>query len=699
MGKVHKRVVLVLAVLVVGILALTLRLRAVDQLPIDFDEDDYLRAGLEYTAIIDEGRWSDFTDTNYRSEHPPLQKIIYGVSMLGLSETDLPADLPVDAPPASDLPEEHLNRARSVGAVFGALTAVLAAFVSPLAGIFVAIHTFTIKYTSQVMLEAIPAFFAAASVLAYGRWTKVGGKRWLWWSAGLLGATAASKYNYAIVGLVILAHWFWDHRTERTPIGPWLKQVAFWGGISLFVFVALDPYLWPDPIGRLWSSFTYHGSYAGGSQVEAAGLPFWQPFVWLSGSVPWHPGVFAVSFDLIIGALAAVGLPRLWRENRLLGLWFVIGLGFLLIWPTKWPQYIVTLIVPLAVSASYGARTYLWEPVVAAYRRRRDPGRHRNTLKELVQASPWLLPGIVALVVLLVYPLIFQTAVSLTDFQYRALPDGLNGGVWREVGGGLSGNIEPVEFGVNAALSGGTEAEVSYVGFSLLGDLFEGGGTAPLLGFEIVWTGLSVILTVILGVGFAMMIQRPSVKRKGIWTALLLLPWAVPEFIGALAWQRVVEPRFGWVAYATRDNFPWMERPTPTLLILLIAGVWHGFPLVMLAASAGLRLLPADVDEAAVIDGAGSWRKFRSVTWPLLFPIIAPVVIIRAILSFNQFYLFLVMETDYPMMTFSTLSYVVIRFANQISLSAAINVFTVVVLVVMVVILNNRARRQEEAYG
>ena len=699
MVKVQKRVVLVLAVLVVGILALTLRLRAVDQLPIDFDEDDYLRAGLEYTAIIEDGRWSDFTDANYRPEHPPLQKVIYGVSMLGLSETDLPADLPVDAPPASYLPEEHLTRARGVGAVFGALTAVLAALVSPLAGIFVAIHTFTIKYTSQVMLEAIPAFFAAASVLAYRRWTKTDRGWWLWGAAVLLGLTAASKYNYAIVAAPILVHWLWEQRAERRPWMPWAKRALIWLTVSLLVFLAFDPYLWPDPIGRLWSSVSYHGSYTSGAQVEQAGFPFWQPLVWLSGSVPWHPGVFAVSFDLIVTALAAAGLGRLWKQERLLALWLLIGFGFLIIWPTKWPQYVVTIVVPLSVSASYGARLYLWEPLVAAYRRRQDPGRHRNTLRDLVHATPWLLPGAIALLVLLVYPLIFQTAVSLTDFQYRALPDGLNGGVWREVGGGLTGSIEAAEFGVGDALSGATSDEVSYVGFGLLGDLFKGGSTAPLLGFEIIWTVLSVALTVAIGVGFALMIQRPGVKRKGIWTALLLLPWAVPEFIGALAWQRVVEPRFGWVAYATRDTFPWMESPTPTLLVLLVAGVWHGFPLVMLAASAGLRLVPTDVDEAAVLDGAGSWRKFRSVTWPLLFPIIAPVVIIRAILSFNQFYLFLVMEAEYPMMTLSSLSYIVIRFANQISLSAAINVFTVAILAVMVVVLNRGARRQEEAYG
>ncbi len=691
--------VLAVAVLVVGVLAFTLRLRAVDQLPIDFDEDDYLRAGLEYTAIIEDGRWGDLLETNYRPEHPPLQKIAYGVSMLGLSDVPEIPDLPVDAPPASDLPEEHLDRARTTGALFGTFTAVLAALLSPLAGIFVAIHTFTIKYTSQVMLEAIPAFFAAASVLAYRRWTKVGANRWLWASAALLGLTAASKYNYAIVAVPILLHWWLGHRGELHPWRPWVSPALLWGGLSLLVFFLFDPYLWPDPIGRLWSSVTYHGSYATGAQVEQAAYPFWQPLVWVSGSVPWHPGVFAVSFDLIITALAAVGLPRLWKQERLMALWLLVGFGFLLVWPTKWPQYVVTIVVPLSVAAGVGARVYFWEPLVAAYRRRRDPGRHRNSLRDLVHATPWLVPGAVALVVLLIYPLIFQGAVSLTDFQYRALPDGLNGGVWREVGGGLSGEIEAVEFGVGDAFSGATSDEVSYVGFSLLGDLFTGGGTAPLIGFEIIWTVLSVVLTTVIGVGFAMMIQRPAVKRKGLWTALLLLPWAVPEFIGALAWQRVVEPRFGWVAYATRDTFPWMESPTPTLIVLLVAGVWHGFPLVMLAASAGLRLVPTDVDEAAVLDGAGSWRKFRSVTWPLLFPIIAPVVIIRAILSFNQFYLFLVMEAEYPMMTLSALSYIVIRFANQISLSAALNVFTVAVLAVMVVVLNRGARRQEEAYG
>ena len=151
----------------VAVIALATRLYAVDVLPIDFDEDDYVRAGQQYAAGLQTGDLDVFLRDNYRTEHPPLSKIVTGIALAPLPASEDVPDRPTTAGPAASLPEPQFTVARTVQAVFGALTATLLAVISPLGAFWLAIHTWSIKYTSQVMLEAIPAFFALAAVMAY----------------------------------------------------------------------------------------------------------------------------------------------------------------------------------------------------------------------------------------------------------------------------------------------------------------------------------------------------------------------------------------------------------------------------------------------------------------------------------------------------------------------------------------------------
>ena len=131
--------------------------------------------------------------------------------------------------------------------------------------------------------------------------------------------------------------------------------------------------------------------------------------------------------------------------------------------------------------------------------------------------------------------------------------------------------------------------------------------------------------------------------------------------------------------------------------MLLVAATWFGFPFMMLAATAGLKLVPLEAHESAALDGATAWQQFRFITWPLLWPLLAPALIIRAIFAFNQFYLFWVMRSSYPLITFSTLSYYLFsgNGGGQFGVSAAINVFDVAVLVVLILLFNRWSKAAE----
>ena len=460
--------------------------------------------------------------------------------------------------------------------------------------------------------------------------------------------------------------------------------------------------MWFDPLSHLKESLLYHGAYTQSATVREANLPAWQPFVWLFQSVPWHPGVFVVGLDLLIAILAGLGLRRLWQTQRVFAFWLVIGLGFLLVWPTKWPQYVLTISVPLALAAAEGFRGSVREPLQrwlsriakgGAARPKSDPAAARVARRDIRRAVPWLLPGLVALGLLAVFPLIYQVAMALTDFNLTSIRDGMTGGVWRAVWEGLTGQAKPVVVDIGEVFRGGLRMNrVHYAGPGVFLSLVSGSAT-DLLVFNVLWTILSVALQAVLGIGAALMLNRRGLRFRGWWRAIFILPWAIPEFVGALIWMRIFEPGYGWLALA--QNLPWYisqpswyQNPNYTLLMLLVAATWNGFPLIMLAATAGLKLVPSEVYDAAAIDGAGGWKQFRFVTWPLLLPLVAPALIIRSIFAFNQFYLFYTMHIEPPLITFATASFYFFEplgsFGGQFAISAAINIFTVLLLVVLI---------------
>ena len=411
--------------LAIVLLAAALRGCAVIRLPVDFDEPVYFSAGQRLAAAVREGDFDQFVNADAAPEHPALVKLLYAAVFLGFPPAPEVPDYPVDLSPPRYAPYAAQigamgSAARLSSAFFGVLNVLLVALVSPAAGALLAIHTYTIKYTSQIYLEALPMFTATVAVLAYCR--AVGeqerkeereqGRKGedfftpapflpftrsplFWWalSAVALGLTAAGKYLYAVAGIAIAADalWRWgverlgkrekgsrgDRETVRSPVHPFTPSpllLLAWGGVALLVFFAANPNLWPDPVGRLAASLGFHAAYTQGPQVAQSGYPWYQPFVWLFTPQPvvWHPTVLFTPLDGLTAALGVLGAGPLWRSaggrRRVVVLWWAIGLVFLLLWPTKWPQYSLIMTVPVCLCAAEGLRQ------VASWARRATGG-------------------------------------------------------------------------------------------------------------------------------------------------------------------------------------------------------------------------------------------------------------------------------------------------------------------------------------
>jgi len=340
------------------ITALSLLLHAqAARLPVDFDEDDYMRAGQILADEIRTGNPAIVLENNYRIEHPQFVKMLIASVMLGMEPVQRIPELSVTSSPYDLLHRPTLAAVRRMEVAFGVLAVTALALVSPVAGALLATSTWAIKYTSQVMLESVPLLFSLLGVALYefARGISSARRRRLAYVASAIGIGLAvgAKYPYAIAGLAIVID-----RLRRTRRGESLrlKDALGWSMIAAAAFFAVNPYLWSDPIGRLIASAAYHPAYTTSEQVQSTGYPMWQQLVWLMQSVPWHDdqNIFLVKFDTWMLPLALAGLVPLARKRPVYAIWLGLGAVALLFWPTKWPQYLLTIAVPYALAGAAG---------------------------------------------------------------------------------------------------------------------------------------------------------------------------------------------------------------------------------------------------------------------------------------------------------------------------------------------------------
>jgi hypothetical protein len=363
----------ILVALAVGALAFGVRWRAVELLPTDYDETPYLTSARALADVLRSGDLAALTTTNLQPEHPQLMQLLFAAAILPAPDSEPSAERPNVGGGMSKLPEAQLLAARTAAATFGALEVLLLACLSPLAGLFLALHTYTVRYTSLVMLEALPAFTSLAAVVSYQRFRHT--QRSAWWIASgvLLGLSAAGKYMYAVAGVAILIDWGLTLRATPAGFASKLRPLLGWGLLSLATFLAANPFLWPDPLWRLENSLFYHAQYSGAANPDR--FPPWQPLVWLATSLPQAtaraaPPLYLLRLDVWISLLALVGLDRLWSKQRVYVLWLGVGLLFLLVWNTKWPHYVLILTAPLCLAAAAGAQRLVVEPLRALLARR-----------------------------------------------------------------------------------------------------------------------------------------------------------------------------------------------------------------------------------------------------------------------------------------------------------------------------------------
>ncbi len=163
--------------------------------------------------------------------------------------------------------------------------------------------------------------------------------------------------------------------------------------------------------------------------------------------------------------------------------------------------------------------------------------------------------------------------------------------------------------------------------------------------YSVFYTGIATIGKFTLGFWLALLLNN-HLPFKSLLRAIILLPWIVPTVLSAIAFWWIYDPQFSIISYLLVDvlhlrttNIDFLGTPWAARFSLIAANIWRGIPFVAISLLAGLQTIPPSLYEAAMLDGATGWQRFRFITLPMMMPILAIVMTFSIIFTFTDFQL------------------------------------------------------------
>jgi trehalose/maltose transport system permease protein len=235
------------------------------------------------------------------------------------------------------------------------------------------------------------------------------------------------------------------------------------------------------------------------------------------------------------------------------------------------------------------------------FRRRRSPFREERRL-----GAAMVLPSLIVIALVAAYPIGYAVWLSLNE--YSVITPGLS----RFVG-----------------LDNYTEA----LGSSQFWDAMK---------TTLIFTVISVGLELVIGLAMAL-VMNEAFRGRALLRAVVLVPWAILTVVTAITWRTIFEPELGFVnTTLSALSLPggdtvWLGEEGYALGVMILADVWKTAPFMALLLLAGLQGIPDDLYDAAKVDGASTWQRFRTVTLPLLVPAITVALIFRTLDALRVF--------------------------------------------------------------
>lgn len=240
-----------------------------------------------------------------------------------------------------------------------------------------------------------------------------------------------------------------------------------------------------------------------------------------------------------------------------------------------------------------------------------------------------------------------------------------------------------------------------YVGFEQYQDLFKDRDFWDILRNSIVWTLVVVLFQNLIGMAVAVLLNQ-NLPLKGLTRAIVMLPWVLPGIVNAILWRFMYDPQLGLVnslligSGLTQEKTAWLAESATALGALIVAAIWKGFPFSAVVYLSALQNVDHEQLEAAEIDGANGWQRFRFVTIPALSGIIRLNLLLTTIWTFNYFDLIWVTTKGGPGHSthiFPTIIYETGFTKFSFGLASSYGVIAVIVLSVFAVLYLREMRR------
>ncbi|MFC4320540.1 sugar ABC transporter permease [Litchfieldia salsa] len=321
-----------------------------------------------------------------------------------------------------------------------------------------------------------------------------------------------------------------------------------------------------------------------------------------------------IVFLILTGAFIVV-----FKDLLNMGLWGIVTLGEQV--PRDHSIFLLVEGILAVIVLLFGLGFYVFN-LIDAFRsgRRRDEGFRLNSVREQYKnlvdnGFPYLMmsPGFILLVFVVIFPILFVILLSFTNYDlYHTPPAKLVDWV------GFKNYIEIVKL-------------------DIWRETF-----LTVLSWTLIWTFVATTLQVGLGVFLAILVNQKDLKGKAIIRTIFILPWAVPAFVSIIVFAGMFNESFGAInntvlAFFGIDSIPWMTEPLWTRVALILIQTWLGFPFIFAMTTGVLQSIPDELYEAATVDGASMWHKFRNITLPLVLFATAPILITQYTFNFNNF--------------------------------------------------------------
>ena len=217
-------------------------------------------------------------------------------------------------------------------------------------------------------------------------------------------------------------------------------------------------------------------------------------------------------------------------------------------------------------------------------------------------------------------------------------------------------SVLPLARGIYLAFTdarAGLDVETNFVGLDNFRELIHDDLFVNAFKIGLIWAVSVTAIQFVLALGLALLLTQ---NLHGRWLArsLALVPWAMPPVVVGIMWKLVYQPQAGVLNELLRrgnlpgENIDWLSSFSWALPAVIVVGVWAGMPQTTIALLAGLQSIPDDMHEAAAVDGATAWQRFRTITWPQLRPVIVAITTLDFIWNFNSFGLVYVLTEGGP---------------------------------------------------